>query len=71
MEPPEIALFVNGEARRIAAPATVQDLLAQLQLRSEHAAVEVNRKLVRRSEHATTPLHDGDRIEVVTFFGGG
>lgn len=71
MEAAELGIWLNGEPRRIAVGATVKDLLDALQLRSEHAAVERNRQLVRRGEHATTTLQDGDRIEVVTFFGGG
>jgi thiamine biosynthesis protein ThiS len=34
-------------------------------------AVERNKVIVRRAEHATTALADRDRLEVVTFFGGG
>jgi sulfur carrier protein len=34
-------------------------------------AVEVNRRLVRRAEHASTRLAEGDRVEVVTLVGGG
>jgi thiamine biosynthesis protein ThiS len=55
---------VNGEEREFIAPLTVADLIEQL-------AVERNKALVRKAEHAATALADGDRIEVVTFFGGG
>jgi len=62
---------VNGEPRSLAAPATVADLLRQLELRPEQVAVERNKQLVRRAEHEETPLADGDQLEVVTFLGGG
>ena len=67
----ELLIWVNGEPRRLPAGATVADLVQHLQLQSQQVAVERNRQLVRRSDHAATPLHDGDRLEVVTFFGGG
>ena len=35
------------------------------------AAVERNMVVVKRSAYATTPLQDGDAIEVVNFVGGG
>lgn len=66
-----IAIEVNGERRTCARGATVADLLQLLRLRSEQVAVERNKQLVRRAEHASTVLHEGDRIEVVSFFGGG
>ena len=62
---------VNGEPRSLAAPATVADLLRQLELRPEQVAVERNKQLVRRAEHEETQLADGDQLEVVTFLGGG
>lgn len=34
-------------------------------------AVELNREVIPRSEHSTTPLKEGDVVEVVSFVGGG
>ncbi|MEY3162489.1 MAG: sulfur carrier protein ThiS [Planctomycetota bacterium] len=62
---------VNGEEREFIAPLTVADLIEQLGLAGRPVAVERNKALVRKAEHAATALADGDRIEVVTFFGGG
>jgi thiamine biosynthesis protein ThiS len=33
--------------------------------------VERNREVVPRAEHGETKLDEGDRLEVVTFVGGG
>jgi thiamine biosynthesis protein ThiS len=66
-----LQIEVNGEPRTVAAGTTIADLVSELGLRPEQVAVERNRKLVRRDDHAATPLADGDRLEVVTFFGGG
>ncbi|MBX3461966.1 MAG: sulfur carrier protein ThiS [Planctomycetes bacterium] len=64
-------IHVNGEARVLPAGSTVADLVRALGLAAAQVAVERNKAVVRRAEHATTPLAEGDRIEVVTFFGGG
>jgi sulfur carrier protein len=64
-------IFVNDAELDLPSPATVSDLLARLDIASTRVAVEVNRQLVRRAEHPTKPLEDGDRIEVVTLVGGG
>ena len=47
------------------------DLLRQLALDSGRVAVERNRRVVPRAEHARETLADGDDLEVVTFVGGG
>ncbi|HLQ38862.1 MAG TPA: sulfur carrier protein ThiS [Planctomycetota bacterium] len=69
--PASLRLLVNGEVRTLPAPATVADLVRELGLQPAQVAVERNQQLVRRAEQSTTPLADGDRLEVVTFFGGG
>ncbi len=66
-----IAITVNGERRELPAGSTVADLVAALGWKPAQVAVERNKQLVRRADHAATPLADGDRLEVVTFFGGG
>lgn len=67
----ELALMVNGESRRVPAPATVQDLLDRLGLDGRGVVVELNRRIVRRPEHTETLLQDGDAVELVHFVGGG
>jgi len=64
-------ITVNGEEREVADGMTVAGLLAELQLPSTRAAVEVDRQLVRRAEHAGHMLKPGAQVEVVTLVGGG
>ena len=44
---------------------------AALEAITRYLAVERNRELVPRGEHATCRLAEGDRIEIVTLVGGG
>jgi len=64
-------LFVNGEPASAAEGDTVETLLEQMGLPQKGVAVERNREIVPRSLYATTPIADGDRIEIVQFVGGG
>jgi thiamine biosynthesis protein ThiS len=66
-----IEITVNGEARHVAEGTTIAGLLAQLGLGERRVAVERNRQVVPRAEHVTARLSAGDRVEVVTFVGGG
>ncbi len=66
-----LRIHVNGETRSIDDGSTVVDLLRTLGLGSDGVAVEVNLTILPRASHADTRLEDGDRVEVVTFVGGG
>ncbi len=67
----EISLTVNGEPRRIAAGATVADLVAALGLDPRKVAVERNAEIAPRSTLGDIVLGDGDVLEIVHFVGGG
>jgi thiamine biosynthesis protein ThiS len=62
---------VNGQKQELADGATLGDLVARFELAPKRIAVEVNRDLVPRESYDRTVLKDGDRVEIVTFVGGG
>jgi thiamine biosynthesis protein ThiS len=64
-------LLLNGEERDVADVVTIADLVAALGLDARKVAVERNLEIAPRSTYGDTALTDGDRIEIVTFIGGG
>jgi len=66
-----VRININGEARDVPPGTTVAALLELLAVPRQATAVEVNRLLVPRSEHAARPLAEGDAVEIVTLVGGG
>ena len=66
-----LRLTVNGEPRELPAGSTVADLVARFTAPGRPCAVEVNREIVPRSQHAARALAEGDAVEVVGFVGGG
>ena len=64
-------LWVNGEERSLEAVSDVAGLVAALGLDGRKVAVERNLEIVPRSTYGSTPVLDGDRIEIVHFIGGG
>lgn len=64
-------VVINGEPQEIAAGTTIAGLLERLRLQPRHVAVERNRNLVPRSEHAACLVETGDQLEIVTLVGGG
>jgi thiamine biosynthesis protein ThiS len=70
-EPAGIQVSVNGDTLRVPSGSTVADVLRQLSLDRARVAVEHNLRVVPRAEHASLRLNHGDRLEIVTFVGGG
>lgn len=66
-----IELAINGETRRFPAPLTLAQLIELLDLAGKRIAIEKNGEIVPRSQHASTPLASGDRLEIVVAVGGG
>ena len=64
-------LTVNGKLQEVPNGITVRGLIEHLDLTEGPVAVERNRSVVVRAEHASTALEDGDVIEIVHFVGGG
>ena len=62
---------MNGEKKGIEKNMSLAVLLAKLGLETQPVAVELNGQVIKKQNHAITPLHEGDRLEIVTFVGGG
>lgn len=62
---------VNGERRELAPDATVADAVAAVTTATEGVAVAVNDEVVRRASWDTTPVAEGDRVEVLAAVQGG
>ncbi len=66
-----MTIQVNGETRNVPDRSTVGDLLRHLELVADRVAVEVNLEVLDREKFAGRELREGDRIEVLSFIGGG
>jgi sulfur carrier protein len=62
---------LNGEKRAVPDGLTVRALVVHLGLTEGPVAVEINREIVPRAQHAEHVVAPGDVIEVVHFVGGG
>jgi thiamine biosynthesis protein ThiS len=66
-----IEIVVNGVPREVPDGTTVAGLIELLGVERGQVAVERNRDVVERRRHHEVTLVRGDRVEVVTFVGGG
>jgi sulfur carrier protein len=66
-------IHVNGQSREVTPPVRLRDVLDLPEGASlpRGIAVAVNGQVIPRSQHATTELTDGARVEIVTAVQGG
>ena len=65
-------VIINGQPEALSStPVTLAELLVTRELANKRVAVERNGEIVPRSQHATTTLLAGDRLEIVVAVGGG
>ncbi len=64
-------IVVNGAVRQSPAGQTLLGLLRDLELEPSRVAVEMNGRIVKRTEWETLELEPGARLEIVQFVGGG
>jgi len=66
-----LTLEINGETRAIPLVSNLRELLNYLGIVEDRVAVEVNRKIIRRTDWESTTIGDHDRVEIVQYVGGG
>ena len=64
-------VVVNGDTRELPDGVTVSQLLETMKVMPERVVVEVNLTILKRAQHTTAVLKEGDRVEIVHFVGGG
>lgn len=66
-----ITITVNGQPTDIDHPMTIDQLVHTVDVPPNYLAIEINREVVPREQHATAMVQNGDEVEVVTLVGGG
>jgi sulfur carrier protein len=64
-------ILLNNKPEILFEGSTIKKLLEKNNMKNKYYAVEVNRKIIPKSDHETHVIKDGDRIEIVTAIGGG
>ena len=64
-------IFVNGERQLIASGTALDTLVATLTPAPSGVAAALNETVVPRTQWSSTPLAEGDRVEVLTAVQGG
>lgn len=64
-------MLINGEEKSLQQATTLEALLKQLGYRLELVAVELNGEIIKQTAFTSTTITDADKLEIVSFVGGG
>ena len=64
-------IIVNGETKNISENKSIQDLVSDLKLHKDKIVIEHNAKILKSDEWNETTLKNNDKLEIISFVGGG
>ncbi len=64
-------LTINDKEHEHTGDGTLKSLLAEINAASERVAIMVNDEVISKSDRDTIRLQECDKVEVLTFAGGG
>jgi len=66
-----LLVMLNGSAHYLCGSGTIRSLLPELGASPEQVAIVVNENVIPRADWDSVKINAGDRIDVLTFAGGG
>lgn len=66
-----MTIQLNGESHEVEEGTSVSGLLQKMDIRLNQVAVEINLEIMDKRDFETRMLKDHDRVEVMSFIGGG
>lgn len=64
-------MLVNGKEHTLSEPTNLQQLIKELGYREDLIAVELNEQLIPKANFHCTYVTTVDKLEIVSFVGGG
>lgn len=64
-------MLINGEEKALACPTVLSELLTQRGYRAAFVAIELNGNIIKQADFGSTTITDADKLEIVSFVGGG
>ncbi len=64
-------ITINGIQKDVSNNLTLINLLTELKVDSKTVVVELNENIVKKTSYESTILNPNDKLEIVSFVGGG
>ena len=66
-----ILIKINGEDKSIPQNISILNLIELLKINKDRVVIELNKNILRKELFNSTLLSENDKLEIVTFVGGG
>ncbi|TKB12345.1 sulfur carrier protein ThiS [Desulforhopalus sp. IMCC35007] len=63
-------IYINGKPEETG-PSNIHQLVDKKGLKADSLVVELNRQIIKQTQWHEVHLQDGDRLELLSFVGGG
>lgn len=67
----KIIVYINDKEQEFNEGITIQDIAEQFAPKNNLFVVEKNLEIVQKEEYKDIVVKNGDKVEIVSFFGGG
>lgn len=67
----KITIILNGEEKEVNKESTVKDILELINIKSPMLVVEINLEIIPKEQYEFYQIQNGDKLEIISFFGGG
>ena len=64
-------IIINGEDKTVEENITLQKLLQEFHLEGKVMAAAINMEIIKQNKWNEQQLHEGDKLELLDFVGGG
>ena len=64
-------IILNGQEKQLTSTQSLNQLIEQFCKQNNRVIAELNGEIVKSQQWEKTSLNDGDKIELVSFVGGG
>tara|TARA_Y100001958_G_C21171465_1_gene503152 strand:+ start:16 stop:216 length:201 start_codon:yes stop_codon:yes gene_type:complete len=64
-------IVLNGKKFELKKKDTISQLLKKIDIKSSKVAIEVNKVVIPKEKYKYFKFREKDRVEIVTFIGGG
>lgn len=62
---------INGQESYLDAGISVSEMLEALDIEAKKVIIEINLEIIEKDKCSETKLHEDDKVEIITFMGGG
>ena len=66
-----IKILLNGQDKELETELTIQELLDSISYKGKMFVIEKNLNIVHKENYRSETILNGDKVEIVSFVGGG